>query len=167
MLWGGRFDKPPDELFARLNNSFYFDWRLYDADVRGSLAYSKALARAGILTAQEAADIARGLAQVRREFAAGEFVPQPSDEDIHTAVERRLYELIGAAAHKLHTGRSRNDQVATDVRLYVRDAADKVRGGIRDAQAALVEQADKHTDLVAPGYTHLRRAQPILFSHYL
>lgn len=174
MLWGGRFDKPPDELFARFNNSFHFDWRMYVADIRGSIAYAHALARVGILTESEAGEIERGLNQVRDEFARGEFVPQPSDEDIHTAVERRLYELIGDAAHKLHTGRSRNDQVATDARLFVMDACAQTEGAIRAVQSALVEQADAGLaesvggkDLLMPGYTHVRRAQPILWSHYL
>lgn len=174
MLWGGRFDKPPDELFARFNNSFHFDWRLYDADIRGSIAYAHALVRAGILTDTEARDIERGLNDVRDEFARGEFVPQSLDEDIHTAVERRLYELIGDAAHKLHTGRSRNDQVATDARLFVMDACARAEEAIRAAQSVLVEQAEAglagsagDKDLLMPGYTHVRRAQPILWSHYV
>ncbi|HZQ05810.1 MAG TPA: argininosuccinate lyase [Anaerolineae bacterium] len=167
MLWGGRFEKPPDELFARFNNSFHFDWRLYDADIRGSIAYAKALARAGILNAGEAQEIERGLLEVQSEFARRAFEPKPSDEDIHTAVERRLFELIGDAAHKLHTGRSRNDQVATDTRLYVIGAIARVNEGLRGAQSALVEQAEQQLDVLLPGYTHIRRAQPILFSHYL
>src|SRR5581483_8506971 len=167
MLWGGRFEKPPDELFARFNNSFHFDWRLYDADIRGSIAYAKALARAGSLNAGEAQEIERGLLEVQSEFARRAFEPKPSDEDIHTAVERRLFELIGDAAHKLHTGRSRNDQVATDTRLYVIGAIARVNEGLRGAQSALVEQAEQQLDVLLPGYTHIRRAQPILFSHYL
>jgi argininosuccinate lyase len=167
MLWGSRFDQPPDELFTRLNNSFHFDWRLYDVDIRGSMAYANALARAGIIAEDEARQIEHGLAQIRDEFTRGEFVSHPGDEDIHTAVERRLYELVGGPAHKLHTGRSRNDQVATDTRLYVMDAARRVDDAIRNSQVALVERAEQHFDLLLPGYTHLRRAQPILFSHYL
>lgn len=167
MLWGGRFDKPPDELFARFNNSFHFDWRLYDADIRGSLAYARALEGADLLTAAEADAIVRGLGQVRAEFARGEFEPGPGDEDIHTAVERRLFELIGEPAHKLHTGRSRNDQVATDTRLFVMDAVDRIRSSVRTLQVALVAQAEQNPDILMPGYTHVRRAQPILFAHYL
>lgn len=167
MLWGSRFDKAPDELFARFQNSFHFDWRMYDADVRGSAAYAQALARVGILTDAEAGEIARGLEQVRAEFARGEFAATPADEDIHTAVERRLYELIGAAAHKLHTGRSRNDQVATDMRLYVMDAIARADAGLGELQAALCAQAENGLDLLLPGYTHVRRAQPILWAHYL
>ena len=167
MLWGGRFDKPPDELFARFNNSFYFDWRMYDADIRGSLAYAQALQRAQLLTAKEADAIARGLEQVRAEFARGEFVSHSNDEDIHTAVERRLFELIGDPAHKLHTGRSRNDQVATDARLFVMDAIDRVQAAICNVQSAICAQAEAHLDVLMPGYTHVRRAQPVLFAHYL
>ncbi len=167
MLWGSRFDKAPDELFARFNNSFRFDWRLYAVDIRGSMAYAAALARAGLLTAEEAQAMRRGLEQVRAEFAVGTFESKPGDEDIHTAVERRLYELIGAAAHKLHTGRSRNDQVATDARLYVMEAAARVGEALRAVQTALLEQAEQHVTTLLPGYTHLRRAQPISFAHYL
>ena len=167
MLWGGRFDKPPDELFARFNNSFYFDWRMYDADIRGSIAYAQALQRAQLLTAKEADAIARGLEQVRAEFARGEFVSHSNDEDIHTAVERRLFELIGDPAHKLHTGRSRNDQVATDARLFVMDAIDRVQAAICNVQSAICAQAEAHLDVLMPGYTHVRRAQPVLFAHYL
>lgn len=167
MLWGSRFDKPPDERFARFNDSFHFDWRLYDADIRGSIAYARALGRAGILSPDEVQAIERGLEEVRDEFARGAFVPQPHDEDIHTAVERRLYELIGAPAHKLHTGRSRNDQVATDTRLFVMGAIERTHSAIGHLQSAIVQQAEQHLDLLMPGYTHLRRAQPILFSHYL
>lgn len=167
MLWGSRFDKAPDELFARFQNSFHFDRRLYDADVRGSIAYAAALARAGILTEAEAREIERGLELVRAEFATGEFAAQVNDEDIHTAVERRLFELVGEPAHKLHTGRSRNDQVATDTRLYVMDAIERVQALISNLQSALCAQAEKQLDVLLPGYTHVRRAQPILFSHYL
>ncbi len=167
MLWGSRFDKPPDELFARFNNSFHFDWRLYDADLRGSAAYAQALARAEIISAREADEIARGLERVRGEFARGEFVSTPDDEDIHTAVERRLYELIGEPAHKLHTGRSRNDQVATDTRLFLIDACASIQAAICNLQSAICNLSERHLDTLFPGYTHVRRAQPISFAHYL
>lgn len=167
MLWGGRFDKPPDELFARFNNSFHFDWRLYDADIRGSIAYANALARAQIISAHEANEIERGLLLVRDEFARGAFVATPNDEDIHTAVERRLHELIGEPARKLHTGRSRNDQVATDARLYVMDEIERVQSLISSLQSTLCNQAERHLDTLLPGYTHVRRAQPISFAQYL
>ncbi len=167
MLWGSRFDKEPDELFARFNNSFHFDWRLYDADIRGSIAYAKALARAEIISEFEANEIERGLNLVRKEFSRGEFISTPHDEDIHTAVERRLFELIGEPAHKLHTGRSRNDQVATDTRLYVIDAIARTDSAIRHLLSAICQQAEQHLDTLLPGYTHVRRAQPISFAHYL
>lgn len=167
MLWGGRFEKPIDGLFARYNNSFKFDWRLYDADIRGSHAYAHALAKGGIISEDEALEIQRGLAKVREEFAGDRFEPRPSDEDIHTAVERRLFELIGEPALKLHTGRSRNDQVATDTRIYVREAVTRLDRLLRELQSVFVKQAEDHIDVLMPGYTHMRRAQPILFSHYL
>jgi argininosuccinate lyase len=166
-MWGGRFDKPIDDLFARYNNSFNFDWRLYDADIRGSQAYALALARAKVISENEALEIQRGLEEVRGEFARGAFEAKPSDEDIHTAVERRLFERIGEPALKLHTGRSRNDQVATDTRLYVRDATSRLDQMMREMQSVLVVQAEAHLGVMLPGYTHLRRAQPVLFSHYL
>lgn len=166
-MWGGRFDKPTDARFEKFNASFAFDWRLYDQDIRGSQAYARALARAGIIAAAEADEIQRGLEQIRAEFARGAFASEPGDEDIHSAVERRLFELIGAAAGKLHTGRSRNDQVATDARLFVMDARARLDALLRDLQRACIEKAEAHRDALLPGYTHLRRAQPILFSHYL
>ena len=166
-MWGGRFSKPMDEAFARLNASFGFDRRLYDVDIRGSIAYAQALARANLITAAECDALIDGLRRVKAEFEAGAFEAVPSDEDIHTAVERRLGELIGAVAAKLHTGRSRNDQVATDTRLFTLGAIHHVREGLREIQAALIEQSEQHIDVLMPGYTHLQRAQPILFSHWL
>lgn len=167
MLWGSRFDKQPDELFARFNNSFHFDWRMYDADIRGSIAYAKALARAEIISQNEANEIERGLNLVRDEFARGAFETKPNDEDIHTAVERRLFELVGEPAHKLHTGRSRNDQVATDARLYVIDAIARIDSASCHLLSAICNQAEHHLNTLLPGYTHVRRAQPISFAHYL
>ncbi|HSR57510.1 MAG TPA: argininosuccinate lyase, partial [Candidatus Binataceae bacterium] len=166
-MWGGRFAKPIDDLFARFDDSLSFDWRLYEEDVRGSQAYARALARARVISEDEGNEIQRGLERVLEEFAGGMFEVKPSDEDIHTAVERRLFELIGEPALKLHTGRSRNDQVATDTRLYVMAAVIRLDESLHQVQAALVEQAEAHLDVLMPGYTHLRRAQPILFSHYL
>ena len=121
-LWGGRFSGDVDEHMRRFNDSFSFDRRLYAADIRGSIAYAHALHRAGLLAADERDAIIEGLAQVKAEFDEGRFLAQPADEDIHTAVERRLTELIGPVAGKLHTGRSRNDQIATDMRLWIRQA---------------------------------------------
>ena len=166
-LWGSRFDKQTDALMERFNASIGFDWRLYDTDVRGSIAYARALERTGLITAEERARIVAGLEQVRDEFSRGTVELQPADEDIHTAVERRLHELIGPVAGKLHTGRSRNDQVATDVRLYALEAIDRITGLIRQVQQAIIARAEAHLDLIMPGYTHLRQAQPVLFSHWL
>ncbi len=166
-MWGGRFSKGIDDAFAKLNASFGFDWRLYAADIRGSVAYAKALARAGMISEQERDALIGGLERVLAEFAGGTFSAWPTDEDIHTAVERRLSELVGPVAGKLHTGRSRNDQVATDVRLYLLDAIARVQAEIRNVQRALIEKAEAHLDIVMPGYTHLQRAQPVLWSHWL
>ncbi len=166
-MWGGRFSKSIDDKFAYLNNSFRFDWRLYDADIRGSIAYTKALARAGIITDNERDTLIDGLHQVKQEFDARTFEAKPSDEDIHTAVERRLGELVGAVAGKLHTGRSRNDQVATDARLFTLDAISIIQSLISKLQKSIIEKAEAHLDVIMPGYTHVQRAQPILFSHWL
>lgn len=166
-MWGSRFSKASDSAFAKLNSSFSFDWRLYDADIRGSIAYAKALARAKIITDSESATLIDGLQRVEQEFDARSFESKSSDEDIHTAVERRLGELVGAVAGKLHTGRSRNDQVATDARLYVIDAISHFQSSICNLQSAIIDQSSAHLDTLMPGYTHLQRAQPILFSHWL
>jgi len=166
-LWGGRFTQPMDELMERFNRSFDFDRRLYAADIQGSMAYAKALARARIITREERDLLLEGLSQVQAEFEEGVFQPAPGDEDIHTAVERRLRELVGPVAGKLHTGRSRNDQVVTDVRLYLMDRLDRLDELLRDLQRAIVEQAEAHLEVLIPGYTHLQRAQPVRFSHWL
>ncbi len=165
-LWGGRFAEAIAPDMAAFNDSFAFDRRLYAEDVQGSIAWAQALGAAGLLTAEECAALETGLTQVHAEFAAGSFVPHPSDEDIHTAVERRLGELVGAAARKLHTGRSRNDQVATDLRLYCRTATAQLDTQLHHLQVALVQQAAQHTATLMPGYTHLQRAQPITFGHW-
>lgn len=166
-MWGSRFSKTIDNAFAKLNASFGFDWRLYDADIRGSIAYAKALARAKIVTDAECATLVDGLKQVQKEFNAHTFESKPNDEDIHTAVERRLGEIVGAVAGKLHTGRSRNDQVATDARIFVIDSIAHLQSLISNLQSAIVEQSQAHLDALMPGYTHLQHAQPILFSHWL
>jgi argininosuccinate lyase len=166
-LWSGRFAKATDSLMEQFNASIGFDWRLYAADIAGSRAYARALVPAGILTAEEAEQIDLGLLTVLAEFDTGEFALDPGDEDIHTAVERRLYELIGAPAGKLHTGRSRNDQVATDLRLYLKTGIAGLKEKLRDLQRALIEQAEAHPETLLPGYTHLQPAQPILFAHWM
>jgi len=165
-LWGGRFSGQTSALMRRFNDSIGFDIRLWEADIRGSIAYAHALAQAGVISQQEAETLVRGLEAVRAEFAAGRFQVQPDDEDIHTAVERRLRELVGEVAGKLHTGRSRNDQVATDLRLFALDALRDVQRALCALQRALLDQARPHMHTVMPGYTHLQRAQPISFAHW-
>ena len=167
MLWGGRFDGQMDQLMGEFQNSINFDQRLYRADIQGSRAYARALVHADLLTAQESDQIIDGLAQVLQEFESGAFQFSVSDEDIHTAVERRLSELIGPVAGKLHTGRSRNDQVATDTRLHMMDQIDRLAEQLIALQSAFVTQADAHPDILMPGYTHVQPAQPILFGHWL
>ncbi|KAB8144040.1 argininosuccinate lyase [Chloroflexia bacterium SDU3-3] len=166
-MWGGRFSGSLDERMARFQNSYPFDWKLWDEDIRGSLAWARQLAEAKVITPEERDALLAGLEQVRAEFAEGRFQAQPNDEDIHSAVERRLGELAGSVAGKLHTGRSRNDQVATDVRLWVLGAIDRVDAAVRQVQQALLAQAEAAGEALLPGYTHLQRAQPILLSHWL
>ncbi len=166
-LWGDPFSDEPDGLMNRFNDSFTFDRRLYAADIRGSIAYAGALRRVGLIDEREHAAMVSGLEQVRREFEEGYFEALPTDEDIHTAIERRLTDLIGVTAGKLHTGRSRNDQVALDLRLWLLEAIENVQRSLRETQAALVTKAEAHLGLIMPGYTHLRPAQPVLFSHWL
>jgi len=166
-LWGGRFEGVPDDLMERFNASIGFDWRLWAADVEGSVAYARALERAGLLTADERDWLIQGLEAVAQEFEAGEFEIVLSDEDVHTAVERRLGELVGQVAGKLHTGRSRNDQVATDLRLYLMGEIPALRQRLGELQEAIIAKAEQHLGVIMPGYTHLQRAQPVLFSHWL
>ena len=165
-LWGGRFSEGLDSHAAALNNSIGFDWRLAEADVRGSMAWASGLAKAGVLTQEEAGQIHAGLEAVTQEIRSDQFAIHPSDEDVHTAVERRLTEIIGPLGGKLHTGRSRNDQVATDFRLWMMEAIDQMDGMFREVQAALVARAENDLGVLMPGYTHLQRAQPILLSHW-
>jgi argininosuccinate lyase len=166
-LWGGRFEKSTDELVHRYNASIDFDRRLYAADIQGSQAYARALADAGILTQEELMAILDGLARVQLEFDEQRFPFDPADEDIHSAVERRLHQLIGPVAGKLHTGRSRNDQVATDMRLFMLPEVEGLHAHIVALQAVIVDRAVQHIDLIMPGYTHLQQAQPVLWSHWL
>jgi argininosuccinate lyase len=165
-LWGGRFAQKLDPRAWDLNTSLPVDKRLAIQDVEGSRAWADAILRAGILTDKEHISISLGLVTIREEFSAGRFTFAPSDEDIHTAVERRLAELIGEAAGKLHTGRSRNDQVATDFRLWMLETIPALEAALQEMQSALVEQADCAGETIMPGYTHLQRAQPILLAHW-
>ncbi|MBX7235562.1 MAG: argininosuccinate lyase [Caldilineales bacterium] len=166
-LWGGRFEHEADAILSRFNDSIGFDRRLWEADLRGSRAYAEALHAAAVLTTAETQQILQGLEAVGEEWAAGRFLLQPDDEDIHTAVERRLHELIGPVAGKLHTGRSRNDQVATDLRLFLRQEIGDLDARLVAIQRTLVAASERYLDLILPGYTHLQPAQPIRFSHWL
>ncbi len=166
-LWGGRFTGSTDPLMEQFNASISFDQRLWAADIRGSQAYARALAKAGLLTEAEATQLVQGLDAVAAEWASGEFAIEEDDEDIHTANERRLTQFVGPVAGKLHTGRSRNDQVATDVRLWLREQIGFLRGHLRQLIATAVERAAEEIDQLMPGYTHLQPAQPIRWSHWL
>jgi argininosuccinate lyase len=166
-LWGGRFRDSTDALMRRFNDSILFDRRLYAADIRGSVAYAGALARVGVISAMEYQQLVLGLEQVLSEFETGTFEVRAEDEDIHTAVERRLGELIGSVAGKLHTGRSRNDQVVTDMRLYLLEQIRLLGQALVRLQKEIVEKAERHIGVLMPGYTHLQQAQPLLFSHWL
>ena len=166
-LWSGRFSEPTDDDLRALNDSIDFDKRMYKQDIMGSIAYARALTKADVITASEAEIIVAGLHKVLDEFDNGQFVFQSGDEDIHTAVERRLTELVGDVGGKLHTGRSRNDQVATDFRLYVMDTIDVVDALLAELQTAFIAQSEQHTETLMPGYTHLQPAQPITVAHWL
>jgi argininosuccinate lyase len=165
-LWGGRFAQKLDAAAWDLNSSLSVDKRLAIQDVDGSLAWAGVLHEAKILSDEEHAQIALGLDTVKKEFASGKFSFAPSDEDIHTAVERRLTELAGATAGKLHTGRSRNDQVAADFRLWMLQTIPALDSAIRDLQSAIIQRAELADEIIMPGYTHLQRAQPVLLAHW-
>jgi argininosuccinate lyase len=166
-LWGGRFTRGADPRAERFTGSLAFDRRLWPHDVTGSVAWARALAKAGLLSAAERDAIVRGLQVVRAELEAGTFPFRAELEDIHTNVERRLQELIGDVGGKLHTGRSRNDQIAVDERLYLREVIAEVRAGLRATQEALAARAAETVDAPLPGYTHLQRAQPVVLGHHL
>ena len=161
-LWGGRFESGPSEVFERFSFSLHFDRKLFQADILGSQAYAKALARVGILKADEAKTICDALSNIPEDDAIG-----ADDEDVHTFVIARLKELTGELADKIHTGRSRNEQVSLDTRLWVRGEIDRAVDLLTMLLAALLESAESHPDAVIPGYTHLRRAQPVTWAHYL
>jgi len=165
-LWGGRFTNNLNPLAAEFNASLPFDKRLAEVDVRGSVAWARALAEAGMLTDAEADQLCSGLQQTWSEIRDQRFAFAPTDEDIHTAVERRLGEIVGSVAGKLHTGRSRNDQVATDFRMWLMETIDAIDTRLRDLQAALAARAEADWGVLLPGYTHLQRAQPVLLSHW-
>jgi argininosuccinate lyase len=164
-LWGGRFRGATDEGFAAFNRSFGFDRRLFDADAQASVAHCEALRAAGVLTDDEAARIANALESLRAR-ADAKFFDDSSAEDVHSFIEARLVEMVGDAGRKLHTGRSRNDQVATALRLWLREESDRINEAARGVQGALLDLAETHAGAVLPGYTHLQRAQPVLFAHW-
>ena len=166
-MWGGHYSMGPAEAFAAINPSIAVDQRLYAQDIAGSIAHAQMLAACGIITAEECAEIARGLLQVQSEIESGALKFSEALEDIHMNIESRLKDIIGAPAGKLHTARSRNDQVATDLRLYARDAVQHMDGALQQLQTALLTQAEQHIDTVMPGMTHLQPAQPISFAHHL
>jgi argininosuccinate lyase len=166
-LWGGRFESGPSEVFERFSGSLHFDRRLLDADIRGSQAYARALERAGILTAQEREQIVTAFEQIHAESTQPGFYDGATDEDVHTLVIRKLKERAGAVADKIHTGRSRNEQVSLDTRLWLRDECDSASQQLRALMAALLDLAEAWPDAAIPGYTHMRRAQPVLWPHYL
>ncbi len=166
-MWKGRFAEEQSDLLKRFSESVSFDWRLYKHDIRGSVAYASALERAGILTAGERAAIHAGLAEIQVEIERGEFAWRVDLEDVHMNIEAELTRRIGKPGAKLHTGRSRNDQVAVDLRLYLRDAITTIRARLQALQLALVGLAERHEGVVIPGYTHLQRAQPVYFAHHL
>ncbi len=166
-LWGGRFETGPSEIFERFSGSLDFDRRLIGADIAGSQAFARALEQAGILTADERARIVEALDQIREEAAEPEFFAHAADEDVHTLVIRKLKEHAGAVADKIHTGRSRNEQVSLDLRLWLRGECERVRGLLAGVMQALLDLAARYPDAVIPGYTHTRRAQAVLWPHYL
>ena len=166
-MWGGRFQSAPATIMEEINASIGFDKALWRQDIQGSKAHVAMLAEQGIVTAEDAKAITQGLDQVASEIEKGDFTFSRSLEDIHMNVESRLAQLIGAAAGRLHTARSRNDQVATDMRLYVRDTVDALDQQLADLQQALAEKALAHADAVMPGFTHLQSAQPVTFGHHL
>ncbi|WP_131854546.1 argininosuccinate lyase [Bosea sp. BK604] len=166
-MWGGRFATGPDAIMEEINASIDFDQRLWRQDIRGSLAHAAMLGETGILTSEDVTAIRDGLKSVEGEIEAGSFTFSRALEDIHMNVESRLKDLIGPAAGRLHTARSRNDQVATDMRLWVRDTLDQLDAQIADLQLALAEKAETYAGAVMPGFTHLQSAQPVTFGHHM
>jgi argininosuccinate lyase len=166
-MWTGRFEQPTDELVRSYSESVSFDWRLYRHDIAGSIAHAAALRAAKLISAEEEIQIANGLRDLEQEIGAGKFNFRAELEDVHMNIEAELTKRIGAAGAKLHTARSRNDQVALDLRLYLRDEIAAIRELLRRLQGALVGLAQRHPGAVMPGYTHLQRAQPVLFAHHL
>ncbi len=166
-MWGGRFDAKPSDLMQEINQSITFDQRLYKQDIKGSTAHAKMLAKVGVLSEVESKKIIDGLKKIEKEIESGELIFKIELEDIHMNIESRLREIIGDVAGKLHTARSRNDQVAVDFRLFVRDEIDEVQKLISELQKNLVKKSEEYFGVILPGFTHLQVAQPVLFSHHL
>ena len=166
-LWGGRFEKGNDRLVEEFHSSLSFDRRLYSQDIRGSMAHARMLGRVGVITWDEAAQIISGLEAVLADIEAGRVEFSPAVEDIHSLVEQELIKKIGDLGKKLHTGRSRNDQVALDVRMYIKEEIEEIEGLLRGLRLTLVDLAEEHVETVMPGYTHLQRAQPVTYAHHL
>ena len=165
--WSGRFNEPVSDLVKRYTGSVGFDYRLAAFDIQGSLAHAEMLAHVGLITGNELAAIQRGLDQIRQEIEAGSFHWSLDLEDVHLNIEKRLTDLVGDAGKRLHTARSRNDQVATDIRLWVRHTIDEILVALEALKASLLSQADAHADTIMPGFTHLQVAQPVTFGHHL
>nr|WP_315265195.1 argininosuccinate lyase [Moraxella osloensis] len=166
-MWGGRFSEATDSFVAEFTASVGFDQRFANQDIAGSIAHATMLAKAGIITEEEKDQIVAGLTQIKQEIADGKFVWSVALEDVHMNVESRLTAIIGDVGKKLHTGRSRNDQVATDIRLYLRDQTDIILGLLKRLQTGLLDLASQHTDTIMPGFTHLQTAQPVSFGHHV
>ena len=165
--WSQRFESALHPAIARFNASISFDIQLIEYDLTGSQAHAKMLAHTGIISPEEGETLVKGLEQIRQEYRAGQFTPGIDAEDVHFAVERRLTEIVGDVGKKLHTARSRNDQVGTDTRLYLRDQIQKIQTGLREFQAILLALAEQNVETLIPGYTHLQRAQPLSLAHHL
>ncbi|MEM5528807.1 argininosuccinate lyase [Gammaproteobacteria bacterium AS21] len=165
--WGGRFNEPTDAFVARFTASINFDQRMYRQDIEGSIAHAKMLTQAGVLTQSECSDIEQGLAEIKTDIENGQFQWSIELEDIHMNIEAALTKKIGLTGKKLHTGRSRNDQVAVDIRLYVRDEIDGILQEITRLQQGLLGIAEREADTIMPGFTHLQTAQPVTFGHHL
>src|SRR5690554_4420684 len=165
--WGGRFSEPVDAFVARFTASVDFDKRLYKHDIQGSIAHATMLAKVGVLSDAERDSIIDGLRAIQSEIEAGQFDWRVDLEDVHMNIEARLTERIGITGKKLHTGRSRNDQVATDIRLWLREEIDIIVAELERLQRGLLDQAEQHADVIMPGFTHLQTAQPVTFGHHL
>ncbi len=166
-LWGGRFGGESSSLLEKFNQSIMFDKRMYEEDIIGSIAHSKMLAKQGIIGEEEKDEIEKGLLQIKDEIESDKFEFKIEDEDIHMAIEKRLIAIVGEVGGKLHTGRSRNDQVALDIRMYLKKEVNNILSLLTELGSVLVEVAERNIDVIMPGYTHLQRAQPILFSHHI